>query len=96
MNTDNLETNSLTNSKTVKNLALLTPTGRLELQETLRQSEAREWIKRFRKKTMEEGKAEASAWWQRTLSDLVKKRGQSAVNDLQNRMNNEIRKTNGR
>jgi hypothetical protein len=92
MNTNNLETNSLTNSKTVKNLALLTPTGRLELQETLRQSEAREWIKRFRKKTMEEGKAEASAWWQRTLSDLVKKRGKAAVEDLQRRMNDEIRK----
>ena len=92
MKTENLQTSFLTNSKTVKNLANLTLTGRLELQETMRQSEAREWIKRYRKKAMEEGKAEASAWWQKTLSDLVKRRGQAATEDLQKRMNDEIRK----
>jgi hypothetical protein len=50
-----------------------------EIQETLRQSEARDWIRRYKKKVMEEGKAEAWSWWQKTLSDLVKKRGQPAV-----------------
>lgn len=92
MNTDNLQTSFWTNSKTAKNLAALTLTERLEMQETLRQTEAREWIKRYRKKQMEEGKAEASAWWQKTLSDIQKKRGQSASKDLKRRMNDEIRR----
>jgi hypothetical protein len=39
---------------------------------------------------MEEGKAEALAWWQRISSDLVKKRGQAAVDELRKRIN-EIR-----
>jgi hypothetical protein len=38
---------------------------------------------------MEEGKTEAWSWWQTTLSDLVKKRGQPAVDDLRKRMNDE-------
>ena len=62
------------------------------MQETLRQMDAREWIKRYRKKAMEDGKAEAFAWWQKTLSDLVKRRGQKAAENLQKRMNDEIRK----
>ena len=90
--TEQQQTDSLTNSKTVKNLADLTLTERLEMQETLRQMDAREWIKRYRKKAMEDGKAEALAWWQKTLSDLVKRRGQKAAEDLQKRMNDEIRK----
>jgi broad specificity phosphatase PhoE len=96
MNTENVQTSFLTNSKTANNLADLTLTERLETQETMRQCEAKEWIKRYRKKAMEKGQAEASAWWQRTLSDLVKKRGKAATEDLQRRMNDEIRKTNGR
>ena len=89
MNTEKLPTQSLQDSKTVKNLALLPLEDRLNLQETLRQSEARDWIRRYKKKVMEEGKAEAWAWWQKTLSDLVKKRGQPAVDDLRRRMNDE-------
>jgi hypothetical protein len=92
MNTDKLPIQSLPDSKTVKNLALLSLEDRLKLQETLRQSEAREWIKRYRKKVKEDGKTEAWAWWQQTLSDLVKKRGQKAVIELQKRMNNESSK----
>jgi hypothetical protein len=91
MNTDKSPTQSLIDTKTVKNLATLPSEDRLKLQETLRQTEARYWIKRFKKKAMEEGKAEAWSWWQKTLSDLVKKRGQPAVDDLQKRMNNETR-----
>jgi hypothetical protein len=87
MSTDKLPTASLADSKTVKNLALLPSEDRLKLQETLRQSEARDWLRRYRKKVKEEGKSEAYAWWQKTLSDLVKKRGQKAVDDLRKRMN---------
>ena len=91
MNTDKSPTASLPDLRTVKNLANLSSEQRLGIQETLRQSEATEWVKRYRKKQMEEGKAEAYAWWQITLSDLVKKRGQPAVDDLRKRMNNAIR-----
>ena len=91
MNTDKSPTRSLPDLKTVKNLANLSSEDRLKLQETLRQSEAREWIKRYKKKQMEEGNAEASAWWLRTLSDIIKKRGQPAADDLRKRMNDAIR-----
>ena len=90
MNTDKSPTQSLEDSKTVKNLANLPLTKRLEIQATLRQSEARDWLRRYRKIAMEEGKSVASAWWQQTLSDLAKKRGQAAVDELRKRMN-EIR-----
>ena len=89
MNTDKSQTPSLPDSKTGNNLANLPLTKRYEIQETLRQSEARDWIRRYKKKVMEEGRAEALAWWQKTLSDLVKKRGQPAVDDLRKRMNDE-------
>ena len=89
MNTNKSPTQSLPDLKMVKNLANLSSEDRLKLQETLRQSEAREWIKRYKKKQREEGKAEALAWWQTTLSDLVKKRGQAVVDDLRKRMNND-------
>ena len=92
MNTDKSPTQSLIDTKTGNNLANLPLTKRLEIQETLRQTEARYWIKRFRKKAKEEGQSEALAWWQRTLSDLVKRRGQPAVDELRQRMNDEIRR----
>jgi hypothetical protein len=92
MNTEALPTSSLTEPKTAKNLADLTSTERLEMQETLRQCEAREWIKRYRKKAMEEGKTKALDWWSRNLEKLTKKRGQHAADDLRKRMNDETRK----
>ena len=92
MSTDKSPTPSLPDLKTVKNLSHLSLEQHLLIQETLRQSEAKEWIKRFKKKVKEEGQSEAYAWWQRTLSDLVKKRGQTAVDDLRRRMNDEVGK----
>jgi hypothetical protein len=87
MNTDKSLTQSLPDLKTVKNLADLPLTKRLEIQETLRQMEAKDWIKRYNKKLTEDGKLGALAWWHKTLSDLVKKRGTKAVEELQRRMN---------
>jgi gamma-glutamyl:cysteine ligase YbdK (ATP-grasp superfamily) len=84
---DLLQTQSLADSKTVKNLANLSSEQRLLMQETLRQTEAKDWIKRYKKKIREEGKAEALAWWLQTLSDVVKRRGQKAADDLRKRMN---------
>ena len=90
MSTDKLPTASSADLKTAKNLANLSSEQRLEMLETLRQTEARDWIRRYRKKIREEGKAEALAWWQKTLSDVVKRRGQKAADDLRKRIN-EIR-----
>ena len=87
MNTEKLPTASSPDSKTAKNLANLSSEQRLLMLETLRQTEARDWIRRYRKKIKEEGKAEALAWWQKTLSDLAKRRGLKAVEDLRRRMN---------
>jgi hypothetical protein len=52
-------------------------------------SEAREWVKRFKKKALEEGRGEAQYWWQQTLLDIAKKRGQPAADDLRKRMNEQ-------
>jgi broad specificity phosphatase PhoE len=84
---DLLQTASSADLKTAKNLANLSSEQRLLMQETLRQTEAKDWIRRYKKKIREEGKAEALAWWQKTLSDVVKRRGQKAADDLRKRMN---------
>jgi len=84
---DLLQTPSLPDSKTAKNLASLSSEQRYEMLETLRQTEAKDWIRRYRKKIREHGKAAASAWWLQTLSDVVERRGQKAADDLRRRMN---------
>ena len=81
------QTDFLTNTKKPTNLALLTPQQRSELLETMKTMEAREWIARYRKKVKDLGKIKASAWWSTTYSDIQKKRGLSAAEDLRNRMN---------
>jgi len=70
-----------------KHSAVSLSTERLCLLETLRQTEAREWISRYQQKTKELGKAKASAWWQTTIADIARRRGEAAANDLRNRMN---------
>ena len=83
----NKQTKSLTEQKKASNLALLSLTERLSLRETLTQTEAQEWVRRYRKKAMEIGKKEAFYWWQTTLEDITKRRGQKAAEDLRQRMN---------
>lgn len=84
------QTDFLTNTKKHVNLATLTPQQRLELLETMKTMEAREWIKRYRKKVKDLGKMNASGWLSQVLLDIEKKRGLTAANDLRRRMN-EIR-----
>ena len=55
--------------------------------EHFKDCEAREWIVRFRKRQLEEGLGEAIEWWQGILSDIAKRRGQKAADDLRRRMN---------
>jgi hypothetical protein len=79
--------------KKASNLATLSSQERLNLRETMKQTESREWIRRFKKKALEEGGGEAQYWWQQTLADIAKRRGQPAADDLRQRMNrikNEI------
>lgn len=85
--TESKPTSSLTDIKKPTNLALLTPQQRLELLETLRQTEAREWVQRYRKKARDLGKIKASAWWSQVYSDIEKRRGSAAAVDLRKRMN---------
>jgi hypothetical protein len=72
----------LTEDGKAKNLALLTSTERLEIQETLRQSEAKEWIRRYRLKVKETGKQQAQAWWEGVKLGIKKRRGQAGLDTL--------------
>jgi len=77
-----------TDVKKPRNLATLTQPERSLLLETMKQMEAKEWIARHKRKVKDLGKMSASGWWYQTLSDIEKKRGLPAVNDLRRRMNN--------
>jgi hypothetical protein len=79
----------LTGSEKANNLANSSSQERLNLQETMKNSEAREWMARYRKKALEEGRGEAQYWWQQTLADIAKRRGQAAADDLKKRMNEQ-------
>ena len=81
------QTESLIGSEKANNLATMSSQERLNLQEIMKQTESREWIARYRKKALEEGRGEAQYWWQQTLADIAKKRGQAAADDLRKRMN---------
>ena len=83
------QTESLIESEKANNLATLSSQERLNLREIMRNTEAVEWIKRYRKKALEEGRGEAQYWWQQTLADIAKKRGQAAADDLRKRMNDQ-------
>jgi hypothetical protein len=78
---------SLIGSEKANNLATLSSQERLNLRETMNQTEALEWIKRFKKKALEEGRGEAHYWFQEVIADIAKKRGQQAADDLRQRMN---------
>jgi gamma-glutamyl:cysteine ligase YbdK (ATP-grasp superfamily) len=89
MNTEKLPIQFLADLKTANNLANLSLEQRLEIQETLRTMEARDWIRRYKTKIKAVGKRETYAWWQRTIEDIEKRRGKAAADDLRRRMNNE-------
>ena len=81
------QTEFLIGSKKASNLASLSSQERLNLRETMKESEAREWIRRFKKKALEEGRGEAHYWFQQVIADIAKKRGQAAADELRKRMN---------
>jgi hypothetical protein len=57
--------------------------------EHFKDCEAREWIARYRKKHLEEGKGEAIEWWAKTIKEIAAKRGQKVADDLKRRMNEQ-------
>lgn len=65
-----------------KNLALLTSTERCEMLETLRQTEARDWIRRHRLKAKELGQQQTQLWWLDVKMSLKKRRGQAGLDTL--------------
>jgi len=87
MSTDKLPTASFPDSKTENNLANLSSEQRLEIQETLRTMEARDWINRYKRKIKAIGKKEAYAWWLKTIDDIEKRRGKTEADELRRRMN---------
>lgn len=55
--------------------------------EFLKDSEAREWKDRFRKKVAEVGSLAAKAWWDQVCQDIESIRGRKGLEDLRWRMN---------
>jgi gamma-glutamyl:cysteine ligase YbdK (ATP-grasp superfamily) len=87
MNTDKLPIQSLADLKTANNLANQSSEQRLEIQETLRTMEARDWINRYKRKIKAVGKREAYVWWLKTIEDIEKRRGKAEAVELRRRMN---------
>jgi hypothetical protein len=83
----NKQTESLTEQQKVGNLANLSSSERLSLRETMNQMEAVEWIARYKANMKTDGKTAAWNWWQITLEDIAKRRGQKAADELRERMN---------
>jgi len=66
-----------------------------EILELMRQTEALEWLDRYQEQIYQHGKNHARAWWDKTITDIKRIRGEKAANQLRetmNRLKNEIRK----
>jgi hypothetical protein len=85
--TDNKPIKFWTDTKKPVNLGTLTPQERLELREILKTMEAREWIERYKRRVKDHGKTNALGWWYQIFSDIEKKRGLKATNELKQKMN---------
>ncbi len=51
------------------------------------QTEAAEWVRRFRQMKDESGLHAASGWWLSTIRDIEKRRGKQAADELRAEMN---------
>ena len=54
-----------------------------------RNCEAREWVKRYRAYAYEHGHYKARTWWESTITEIERKRGLPAADELRARMNFE-------
>jgi len=55
--------------------------------EHFKNSEAQEWLRRYKEKKSTIGSSKALLWWQGVCVDLQRIRGESATLDLRDRMN---------
>ena len=81
---------SLTKSKTdqsTRNGSLTQHFTSQGIWNLMRETEALEWLERYREKAYEHGKNEARRWWIKTIMDIERIRGKEAADDLRNRMN---------
>ena len=81
-------------SKMAMSTPRLAPSNVSISQETIthmRQCEAREWIKRYRKKIGEVGSEQGRAWWEQVKEDIAKRRGKAELDSLVRQMNEERR-----
>ena len=65
-----------------------------EILELMRQTEALEWLDRYQEQIYQHGRNHARAWWDKTIADIERIRGEKAANALRetmNRLRNEIR-----
>ena len=65
-----------------------------EILELMRQAEALEWLDRYQEQVYQHGRNHARAWWDKTIADIKRIRGEKAANALRetmNRLKNEIR-----
>jgi hypothetical protein len=58
----------------------------------MRQSEAREWLKRYRAKASIDGAQSANQWWRLIIMDIERIRGLEAATELRHLMNLERKK----
>ena len=61
----------------------------------MRQTEALEWLDRYQEQIYQHGVSHARAWWDKTITDIKRIRGEKAADQLRetmNRLKNEIRK----
>lgn len=85
---------SLVQSKMAMSTPRLAPSNVSISQETIthmRQCEAREWIKRYRKKIGEVGSGQGRLWWEQVKEDIAKRRGKAALDSLVKQMEEERR-----
>lgn len=59
----------------------------------MRESEAREWIARYKKKIGEAGAANGRSWWEQTKKDIARVRGAEALHSLLSLMEQERAKS---
>ena len=65
-----------------------------EILELMRQTEALEWLDRYQEQIYQHGRNHARAWWDKTIADIKRIRGEKAATQLRetmNRLRNEIR-----
>ena len=57
----------------------------------MRQCEARDWIRKYRKKIGEVGSEKGRLWWAQVKEDIAKRRGKAELDSLIRQMEEERR-----